>query len=158
MFCPRCGAEYRAGFTECADCLVPLVDELPHDEGPAERDGSSGPPEARGATGQGSARKRPRPDLELVTVFATGDQGLVALVKSLLQSADIEFMVRGEGIQNLFGIGGLSASGFNPITGPAEFLVSAEDADDARTLLEDLTADDDGDGDVVDDDDGAADR
>ena len=23
--CPRCGTEYRPGFTECADCQVPLV-------------------------------------------------------------------------------------------------------------------------------------
>lgn len=29
MFCPRCQAEYRQGFTRCADCDVELVDELP---------------------------------------------------------------------------------------------------------------------------------
>jgi|HubBroStandDraft_6_1064221.scaffolds.fasta_scaffold345108_1 hypothetical protein len=29
MFCPQCKAEYRPGFTRCADCDVPLVDELP---------------------------------------------------------------------------------------------------------------------------------
>lgn len=28
-YCPNCGAEYRAGFDECADCLVPLVDDAP---------------------------------------------------------------------------------------------------------------------------------
>src|SRR5688572_18574019 len=27
--CPACGAEYVAGATSCADCQVPLVDELP---------------------------------------------------------------------------------------------------------------------------------
>ena|SRR5215467_35235 len=27
MFCPRCGAEYRPGFTHCSDCDVDLVDE-----------------------------------------------------------------------------------------------------------------------------------
>ena len=27
--CPACGAEYVAGVTSCADCQVPLVDELP---------------------------------------------------------------------------------------------------------------------------------
>jgi len=26
MFCPKCNAEYRPGFTECADCHVALVD------------------------------------------------------------------------------------------------------------------------------------
>jgi hypothetical protein len=27
MYCPSCGAEYRAGFTTCADCQVELVSE-----------------------------------------------------------------------------------------------------------------------------------
>jgi len=29
MFCPECKAEYRQGFTICADCEVPLVYQLP---------------------------------------------------------------------------------------------------------------------------------
>src|SRR5262245_31215572 len=29
MFCPRCRAEYRAGFHRCSDCDVELVDKLP---------------------------------------------------------------------------------------------------------------------------------
>ena len=28
MFCPKCKAEYRKGFTECPDCKVPLVKKL----------------------------------------------------------------------------------------------------------------------------------
>ena len=28
-WCPKCKAEYREGFTECAACHVPLVDTLP---------------------------------------------------------------------------------------------------------------------------------
>jgi hypothetical protein len=28
MFCPRCKAEYRTGFTRCNDCDVALVDHL----------------------------------------------------------------------------------------------------------------------------------
>jgi hypothetical protein len=31
-YCPQCGAEYRAGFDECSDCLIPLVDERPQGE------------------------------------------------------------------------------------------------------------------------------
>lgn len=30
MICPQCNAEYRPGFTRCADCGVDLVKELPH--------------------------------------------------------------------------------------------------------------------------------
>ena len=33
-FCPTCRAEYRAGFTECADCHVPLVETLKAPEAP----------------------------------------------------------------------------------------------------------------------------
>jgi hypothetical protein len=29
MFCPQCKAEYRSGFTQCSDCYVDLVAELP---------------------------------------------------------------------------------------------------------------------------------
>lgn len=29
MFCPKCKAEYREGFTVCAECGVPLVEKLP---------------------------------------------------------------------------------------------------------------------------------
>lgn len=29
MYCPRCRAEYRPGYTVCADCQEALVDELP---------------------------------------------------------------------------------------------------------------------------------
>lgn len=28
-YCPRCGTAYREGFSRCADCGVPLVDEPP---------------------------------------------------------------------------------------------------------------------------------
>src|SRR6516165_1705848 len=31
MFCPQCKAEYRPGFTQCADCDVDLVWELPQE-------------------------------------------------------------------------------------------------------------------------------
>lgn len=31
-YCPKCHAEYREGFTKCADCNVDLVDELPKAE------------------------------------------------------------------------------------------------------------------------------
>jgi hypothetical protein len=32
MFCPVCKAEYRAGYTHCADCDVDLVEALPKEE------------------------------------------------------------------------------------------------------------------------------
>jgi hypothetical protein len=29
MFCPRCNAEYRSGFTRCSECDIPLVYRFP---------------------------------------------------------------------------------------------------------------------------------
>jgi len=44
MFCPRCGAEYRPGYTTCSDCQVFLVAERPL----GKRAGSAWPPEGDG--------------------------------------------------------------------------------------------------------------
>lgn len=75
----------------------------------------------------------PEPDAELVQVFATGDAGLIGLVKSLLEGEEIDFMLKGEGLQDLFGGGRIA--GYNFVVGPAEFWVRTEDAERARTLL-----------------------
>jgi hypothetical protein len=42
MFCPQCKAEYRPGFTVCADCDVPLVWQLPASSGATQEEDSSG--------------------------------------------------------------------------------------------------------------------
>jgi hypothetical protein len=79
----------------------------------------------------------PEPNLELVPVFRTGDAGVIALAKSLLEGEGIEYMARGDGLQDLFG-GGRLGGGFNYVVGPVEFVVRSDDALRARTLLRDL--------------------
>ena len=79
----------------------------------------------------------PDPTIELVTVFATGDASLIPVVKSILEAEGIDYLVRGEGVQDLLGAGRLSA-GFNYVTGPAHFLVRRDDEERARELLHDL--------------------
>jgi len=98
----------------CPTCNVDTVDQLPRD-GPA-----------------------PTPDAELVSVFATGDAGLIAIAKSLLESESIDYFVRGDGLQDLAGLGRIT--GFSYVFGPAEFWVRQEDAVRARELLADLGA------------------
>ena len=102
MFCPQCRGEYTPGLTRCADCDVELVEVLPADERHHDK----------------------APDL--TTVFSSRDPGLVAVAKSLLQSADIRFLVRGELLQNPLAFG------------PVELQVLATDADDARRILADI--------------------
>lgn len=74
----------------------------------------------------------------LVPILRTGDPGLIPLAKSLLEGEGIEYLVRGENLQDLFGAGRLG--GYNYVTGPAEFLVRTEDAERARMLLDGLDA------------------
>lgn len=69
MFCPNCGAEYRAGITVCADCNIPLVPDPP-------------PPFEEESV--------------LTTVLETGDLAVVALAKSMLDEAGIKYVAKGE--------------------------------------------------------------
>jgi hypothetical protein len=114
MFCPQCQREFSWDVMVCPDCDVDTVDELPR-EGP-----------------------EPTPDAELVRVFATGDTGLIAIARSLLEGEKIDFFVRGDGLQDLFGLG--RTTGYSFAMGPAEFWVRADDAENARALLQDLVA------------------
>jgi hypothetical protein len=110
MFCPKCGEEFPWHVMVCPTCEVDTVDRLP---GPA-----------------------PTPDAELVSVLATGDPGLITVAKSLLEGEQIDYFVRGEGLQDLFGWGRIT--GYSFAVGPAEFWVRADDAERARALLKDL--------------------
>jgi len=75
MYCPNCKAEYRQGFTECADCGVPLVYELPREEPFA-------PVQDR--------------DADLTAVFSTYNPTDVMMVKSLLDAEEIVYNFQGE--------------------------------------------------------------
>jgi hypothetical protein len=79
-------------------------------------------------------------DVELVAVLATGDAALIALAKSLLEGEHIEYFVKGEGLQDLFGLGRVTS--YSYAMGPAEFWVRADDEARARELLNDLSVSD----------------
>jgi hypothetical protein len=108
MFCPNCGDEYREGFEKCAYCDVLLVHELP--------------------AGDPSSRE------EMVVLLKTPDIGKLAIIKSLLESADIPFLVQGEGGVSLFPTA-YSSGFFNPEAHGADVLVPKEDLESAIQLL-----------------------
>jgi len=118
MFCPQCLEEYSWDVMVCPTCDVDTVDRLPGPE--------------------------PDPDVELVLVLSTGDAGLIAVAKSLLEGEKIDFFVRGDGLQDLFGLGRIT--GFSYAMGPAEFWVREPDAGRARELLAGLTPPQEGSG------------
>jgi hypothetical protein len=74
---------------------------------------------------------------EPVTVLETGDSGLVAIARSVLESAGIQCFAKGEGVQDLFAWGRFG-TGFNPFVGPVQLQVASEDAADAKALLHEL--------------------
>jgi hypothetical protein len=71
---------------------------------------------------------------ELVTVYRTGNAVLVALAKAALDAEQIRYVVQGEGVQDLIGMGRFPA-GYNAATGPVRIQVTAEDAERAREAL-----------------------
>jgi len=102
MYCPKCGAEYRDGFTECADCRVHLVAEPP------------------------AVQSDETKFTEIEEVLSTGDPGLVALVKSLLDAEDIPYLAQGEQFNSMRA----------PL--PVRFLVPQNHLRRARELLKNL--------------------
>jgi Putative prokaryotic signal transducing protein len=114
MICPKCGDEYQSGFKRCSDCDVELVEVPPP------------PPES--------------PPLRVVTVLSTGDPVRLEIAKSLLDSGGVDYWVKGEGLQSLFGAGRLG-TGFNVAIGPMLLQVDEEDESDARVILSEIPLD-----------------
>jgi hypothetical protein len=113
MFCPECRSEYRDGVTQCADCNVPLVRELPEPEPEVEV---------------------PTADLaELVPVLSSYDETEVLMAKSLLEAADIPYFMPGEALQDPVDNRLFPGSTF--ALGPARILVSPERAEEAKEIL-----------------------
>ena len=113
MYCPQCRIEYRDGFYECADCLVPLVAELPLK--PVEEH-----------------------DLRVVTVLETEDTVALRLAEAALEEAGIEYLVSSdEPLRQCFR-GGF---GLSPDMVPYQtcrIQVAPEQEAEARVILEPL--------------------
>lgn len=75
MYCPKCRSEYREGYTQCDECGVPLVAELP--------------PEPEGKY------------VEWVTILTTMDDNAILVARSLLEDAGIPVFVEGEGLAHV---------------------------------------------------------
>lgn len=109
MICPECGSEYREGFTRCSDCDVALVQAAPEEGG--------------------------EPDVEIVKVFEATNAAVLPLVESVLFDANIEFMTKSEGLQDVFALGRLGM-GSNNLIGPATIWVRKDDEAEARGLID----------------------
>ena len=123
---PECGgikkfktvSEFNDTADTCSDCQAPLVD------GPAPR-----PDELGG-------RPAPDPNIELVPILVARDQTQLILIEEALDLAKIQYLAKGDQIQDLFGFGRLTV--VNPISGPVEIYVTSTDADAARKAVAEI--------------------
>jgi Putative prokaryotic signal transducing protein len=118
LFCPLCGAEYRDGFDECSDCGVALVIEAPPETPPRE--------------------------VELESVFESTNPALLAIAKSLLADAEIEYESRGD-----------AQFAVLPVL-PVRIEVDRERAEEARALLSRLQSPEELEDEDLDEDEGEA--
>jgi len=108
MFCPKCKAEYVQGIERCSDCDVPLVDQMPVTQAV--------------------------PEVNLVELLRTPNIIELTVVKSLLDSMGIAYVVQGEEGMHLLPIG---PSGFlNPESLGAVICVYQEDLARAQEMLQ----------------------
>lgn len=75
-WCPKCKAEYREGFTECAYCHVPLTNQKPQDNAPPD--------------GYEAELSLMNP----VTVYEAKDGADVAMICEILRNAGIQTATR----------------------------------------------------------------
>jgi hypothetical protein len=86
MFCPSCRAEYRDGFSICADCGAALIAQLPTVPPPAP---------ASSLWDEG----------DLVTLLSSTDPVAILATKASLDLAGIWYFERGRSLQNLLPLG-----------------------------------------------------
>lgn len=108
MYCPKCNAEYRDGFFECADCHVPLVGNLPPKE-PEQIKGEQIPE-----------------FVDLEEVMTSFDIGEISVVRSLLDDNQISYLVQNENFSSFYG------------NVPARILVPKDRVNEAKHLLHDF--------------------
>lgn len=111
MFCPKCRAEYIPGYTICADCNVPLVEQLPAEPEPQEEEDAA-------SVDLGT---------EMVHIRDTFNDSDVALMKSILDAEGIPYFFQGE----------YAASAVYHIL-PIRLMVPSAFAQRARELLDEL--------------------
>ena len=115
-YCPNCGMEYRAGFEECSECLVGLVDERPEGVGEAR-------PELRDRT----------------VVFRSGRRIDAELVRARLEADGLDAEIWSSGLGPW-----MTVSALPEITGvPTDFnshqvVIDATDVDRALELLQEV--------------------
>lgn len=99
MFCPQCRSEYLKGITDCVDCQIPLVDVLPPEPDHTTKD-------------------------RYVRILSTYNAADVAIVKSILDDAEIDYYFENEGFNVV-----------SPLIQPVVLYAMRDQEEDAREAL-----------------------
>ncbi len=98
MFCPNCRTEYQKGVSTCADCGAALVEELP---------------------------EKPTPEYveydEVLAIFSAGE---IAIMKSILDDAEITYYFKGEMFNYV-----------DPLIQPARLMIRRDQVPEALEIL-----------------------
>ena len=112
-WCPKCKAEYREGFTECATCHVPLVDVLPEEDEAAE------------------AQEEAAVSLENpIAVYTAQTRVNAEMIRDMLRESGVNAVMRQVLTQHAGAVTGRRAQYM------IEVLVEAEDTARARALID----------------------
>ena len=101
MFCPICKSEYREGFTLCDECNVKLVEELPEETIPREEG--------------------------LIEIAASLQKSDIAIIKSLLDAENIDYIFLHEALGSLY-----------PIPETNKLLIPEKDQNRVKSILKDF--------------------
>jgi len=98
MFCPKCRSEYIEGITTCTDCGILLVESIVEPE-----------------------------QYQFVEILETFNLADIAVIKSIFDNADIEFLFLGENFNQI-----------EQLVQPARLGVREDQVDEARKILKDM--------------------
>lgn len=110
MFCPKCGAEYQQGFWTCNDCNVALVQALPPELRPENREAAAG-----------------IEHVEYEEILETYSPADIAFIKSVLDAEGITYFFKGEHIGCI-----------QPMADRFKLMVSKDQAEEVKSFLADM--------------------
>jgi len=108
-FCPKCGYEYVENVTDCPDCQVSLVSELPVQEDTFD------------------------PNIELAALHSLPGIIYAEMVKEALEKEDIPCYIKSDMLSSAYSAKGADAAGQS-----AQIFVKKEDKDRAERILHEM--------------------
>jgi len=112
MFCPKCGYEYRDGFTRCPDCNTKLVHDPPQEENDED---------------EYQAEPGRMQYADFIEVMETPDYSFISFVRSLLEAESLDTYLLGEHVGGIY-----------PMSLGIKLMVRKDHAEEAMRIINDV--------------------